>query len=126
MLLPADINGVQILVEVTRSAGTEPTSGRQQTAEKVSDLLERSQKVIEAVAQSISATGLHVAQKASQASQIEIQFGLKFSAQGNIILGGVSAEGTLAVKMIFAQNPVTDPDESFEWHDSDGQKESNE
>ncbi|MDI6098812.1 CU044_2847 family protein [Actinoplanes sp. NEAU-A12] len=122
MLLPAEINGVEVLVEVTKSAGSEPTSGFQRSAEKISDLLDRAQIVIEAIANSISETGQRIAQQASQANQIEIQFGLKFSAQGKIIIGASTAEGSLAVKMIFAQQPRTDSDESFEWHASNDGK----
>ncbi|MFI9639417.1 CU044_2847 family protein [Micromonospora sp. NPDC051925] len=42
-----------------------------------------------------------VADQAGKPDQLELQFGVKFSAQGKIVLGSASAEGNISVKVIY-------------------------
>jgi hypothetical protein len=106
MLLPVDLNGVSIFVEAAPIGGTEPTSGRGRGVDRVSDMLSNAQTVIEEMAVSVMETGRRICSRATNPDQLEIQFGLKFAAQGSIIMASASTEASLVVKIVFTPRPA--------------------
>ena len=42
-----------------------------------------------------------LSEQAVRPDQVEVTFGLKFSAQGNVVLAGASGEATLEVKLSY-------------------------
>ena len=42
-----------------------------------------------------------MSERAVRPDQVEVTFGLKFSAQGNVVLAGASGEATLEVKLSY-------------------------
>lgn len=45
-------------------------------------------------------------QHARRPDQLEVEFGLSFSAKGNVIVAGTEAGATLKVKMVYHANPA--------------------
>ncbi len=46
----------------------------------------------------------HISDRAVRPDQVEVTFGLKFSAHGNVVLAGASGEATLEVKLSYTPN----------------------
>jgi hypothetical protein len=96
------VAGVELLVETTPVAGTEPTSGRLDKAqEAVADAFERAQTAIVAVAESTVRTIGRLGERAARPDEMQVTFGLKFSAQGNVIVAGAAGEATLEVALTY-------------------------
>jgi len=93
---------MDLLVETMPVTGTEPTSGRLDKAqEAVADAFERAQAAIVAVAESTVATIGRLGERAARPDEMQVKFGLKFSAQGNVIVAGAAGEATLEVALIY-------------------------
>ncbi|WP_194904355.1 CU044_2847 family protein [Catenulispora rubra] len=106
--LESDIDGVTVLIETTDSpSGITNTAGRGRSVEAVADAFAASQQAIERIAAQVAATGARIAAKVSAPEQMEIQFGIKFSANGHVILAGIGAEATLNVKLTYARAGVS-------------------
>jgi hypothetical protein len=101
VLVPAEIGGLPVLIEVTKNAGTEPTSAHTKSAERIEDMFTRAQAVIEQVAVSAAEIRGRVASRTEEPDQLEIQFGVKFSAQGQIVIASANAEASLSVKVVY-------------------------
>lgn len=99
--IPVDVGGMEVLVETTRLPGSEPTSiGPGEIAEHVRDAFERAQSAIVDIATS-TVTAMRRAGEAVRPDAMEVEFGLKFSAQGKIVVAGASGEATLKVKLTY-------------------------
>jgi hypothetical protein len=93
---------MDLLVETMPVTGTEPTSGRLDKAqEAVADAFERAQAAIVAVAESTVATIGRLGERAARPDEMQVTFGLKFSAQGNVIVAGAAGEATLEVALTY-------------------------
>ena len=82
-------------------AGTEATSGR--TARAAGSVLEafgRAQDAIVEVAKS-TAEMIEKAGAAAPPDRVEVEFGLKFSASGTVIMAGVAGEANLKVTLSY-------------------------
>jgi hypothetical protein len=100
-LIPVRVGGVEIEVETVPVAGTEPTSGRvSKAAESVADAFGRAQETIIEVARS-TAVMIQRAGDAARPDRVEVEFGLKFSASGGVIMAGVAGEATLKVALSY-------------------------
>jgi Trypsin-co-occurring domain 1 len=107
-LIPVRVGGIEIEVEAVPVAGTEPTSGRvSKAADNVADAFGRAQDTIIEVARS-TAVMIERAGAAARPDRVEVEFGLKFSVSGGVIMAGVAGEATLKVTLGYdvAARPV--------------------
>ncbi len=106
--VPMQVGGMELLVETMPVvvAGTEPTSGKLDKAqEAVADAFERAQSAIVAVAESTVRTIGQLGKRSAHPDEMQVTFGLKFSAQGNVIVAGASGEATLEVALTYRRAP---------------------
>jgi hypothetical protein len=98
------VGDIDLLVETAVVAGTQPTTGRtQKAAERVGDAFTRAQDTIIEVAKS-TAEMIGKTAGAARPDRVEVEFGLKFSANGNVIMAGVAAEASLQVTLSYDIN----------------------
>jgi len=64
-------------------------------------LFDQAKIVIEKVGRLALDSGKSLASSAVRPTQIELQFGIKFAAQGNLIIARGSSEASLAVKVLY-------------------------
>jgi hypothetical protein len=110
-LIPVRVGDIQIEVEAVRVAGTEPTSGRtERAAGSVLEAFTRAQDAILEVARS-TAQMIDRAGAAARPDRVEVEFGLKFSASGTVIMAGVAGEASLKVTLGYdiAVRPAVEP-----------------
>lgn len=104
-VVPTQVGGVELLVEVTPVAGSEPTSAKLDRAHgAVVGAFDRVQESIIAVAESTVNTIKHLATNATHPDEIEVKFGLKFTAQGNVIVAGAAGDASLEVTMTYRRD----------------------
>lgn len=98
-------SGTEVLVETTAVAGSEPTSKLGDTADRVVDVFDRAKTVIMGVAGSTADMVSRIKQGATTTpSKVEVEFGLGFSAKGNVIIAGGQADATVKVKLTYDTN----------------------
>jgi len=98
-LIPVRVGDVVIEVEAVPVAGTEPTSGMaSRAAGNVMEAFGKAQDAIVEVAKS-TAQVIERAGAAARPDRVEVEFGLKLSASGGVIMAGVAGEATLKVTM---------------------------
>ena len=110
-LIPVRVGRVEIEVEAIPVAGTEATSGRvSKAAGNVADAFGRAQETIIEVARS-TAEMIERAGAAARPDRVEVEFGLKFSASGGVVMAGVAGEASLKVTLSYevAGRPVAEP-----------------
>ena len=106
MTIPVQVGGVELLVEATSVAGSQPTSKLEDATDYVKDAFVRAQEaIVEVAASTVEVMGA-AARRAAAPESVEVEFGLKFSAQGNVILAGAAGEATLKVKLTY-ERPVS-------------------
>lgn len=93
--------GVEVLVATVPVAGTEPTSRLGDAGAKAVDAFGRAHEVIVGAAASAVEVLGKLAAEAAQPAKLEIEFGLGFSAKGNVIVAGGSVDATLKVKLTY-------------------------
>jgi len=98
-LIQVRVGDTEIQVEAVVVAGTQPTSGKAaKAAGTVLDAFDRAQDTIIQVAKStaemINRTGTTV-----RPDRMDVEFGLKFTASGGVIMAGVSGEASLTVTL---------------------------
>ena len=98
-LIPVRVGDIEIEVEAVPVAGTEATSGRaEKAAGSVLDAFGRAQDAIIEVARS-TAEMIEKAGAAARPDRVDVEFGLKFSASGGVIMAGVAGEASLKVTL---------------------------
>ena len=110
-LIPVRVGDIEVEVEAVRVAGTEPTSGKAaKAAESVRDAFARAQETIIEVAKS-TAEMIDRAGAAVRPDRVEVEFGLKFTASGGVIMAGVAGEASLTVTLGYdvASRPAAVP-----------------
>jgi len=113
-LIPVRVGDIEIEVEAVPVAGTEPTSGRAvRAAGNALDAFGRAQDTIIEVAKS-TAQMIEKVGTAAPPDRVEVEFGLKFSASGGVIMAGVAGEASLKVTLGYdiASQPVAGPHEA--------------
>jgi Trypsin-co-occurring domain 1 len=104
-VVSVQIGGIEVLVETTPVAGSEPTSAKLDRAhEAVAGAFDRVQTTIMAVAESTVGTISHLAKRSAHPDEMEVKFGLKFTAQGNVIMAGAAGEASLEVTMVYRRD----------------------
>ena len=110
-LIPVRVGDIEIEVEAVPVAGTEATSGRAaKAAGSVLEAFGRAQDAIIEVARS-TAQMIERAGAAARPDRVDVEFGLKFSASGGVIMAGVAGEASLKVTLGYdvAARPVAAP-----------------
>jgi hypothetical protein len=98
-LIVVRVGDVEVEVEAVAASGTEATSGRAaKAAASALDAFNRAQDAIVEVAKS-TAVMIERAGAAARPDRVEVEFGLKFSASGGVIMAGVAGEATLKVTL---------------------------
>jgi hypothetical protein len=114
-LIPVRVGDIEIEVEAVPVAGTEATAGRaSKAAGNALEAFGRAQDVIVEVARS-TAQLIEKAGSAARPDRVEVEFGLKFSASGTVIMAGVAGEASLRVTLGYdtaARSVVPVPAES--------------
>lgn len=102
------VGGVELQVETVAVAGSQPTSTLDRARDAVEDAYVQAQVAIEAVAVSTVDLINRMAKRAAQPDQVEVKFGLKFTAQGGVLVAGVAGEAALEVKLVYGSACVPD------------------
>lgn len=97
------VDGVEVLVETARVAGTEPTSIGNRAQQQLTDAFERAQDTIVALSAKVKGTARQLAERGARPDKIEVEFGLKFTAKGDVIVA--SGSGEVALKVIVGYDP---------------------
>jgi hypothetical protein len=98
-LIPVRVGDIEIQVEAVVPAGTQPTSSKAaKAAGTVLDAFDRAQETIIQVAKS-TAEMIDRAGTAMSPDRVNVEFGLKFTASGGVIIAGVSGEASLTVTL---------------------------
>jgi hypothetical protein len=110
-LIPVRVGDIEIEVEAVPVAGTEATAGRtEKAAGSVLEAFGRAQdaiiEVAKSTAQMIDKTGA-----VARPDRVDVEFGLKFSASGGVIMAGVAGEASLKVTLGYdvSARPATVP-----------------
>lgn len=93
-----NVDGVKLWVETSAVAGSEPTSTR---LDRAGEAFTRAQSAIVAMATATVATIDQLGQRAARPQQVQVKFGLKFTAKGNVIVAEASGEATLEVTLTY-------------------------
>ena len=110
-LIVVRVGDVELAAEAVPVTGTEPTSSKPgKAAEGVLDAFDRAQDAIVEVAKS-TAQMIEKAGAAARPDRVEVEFGLKFSASGGVIIAGVAGEASLKVTLSYdvAARPAGQP-----------------
>lgn len=100
VVVPTEVGGIPVLVEAVAGPGFQQT-GRPKGVEKLQDMFARAEDVIEQLALSAVQIGKRVAAQSAGPDEVEVQFGLKFSTTGDIVIASVGAEASLGVKIVY-------------------------
>jgi hypothetical protein len=93
-VVPVRVGEVDLLVETVLVAGTEPTSGLDKVGDRIVDAFAAAREAIVEVASSTAEVVGQLGQRARRPDQLEVEFGLSFTAKGNVIVvGGEAGEG---------------------------------
>lgn len=120
--VPVRVGEIEVLVEVAPVAGTEPTSlPGQKAMDYVTGAFERAQSAVEEIAVSTARTVGRVGRRVGPPKTVEVEFGLKVSAKGDVIVAGVSGEACLKVTIAYGFGSRN----SAEENESDRNRHSN-
>jgi NTP-dependent ternary system trypsin peptidase co-occuring protein len=104
-LLPVRVGEVDLMIETVPAAGSESTSRLEDAGGRVLDAFDRARDAVVAIATSTAEAIDRLHGQAVRPEQVEVEFGLKFSAQGTVIVAGASGESTLVVKVTYQSSP---------------------
>jgi len=111
-LIPVQVGDIEIQVEAVVPAGTQPTSGGRtaKAAEGVRDAFAKAQETIIEIAKS-TAEMIERAGTTVRPDRVDVEFGLKFTASGGVIVAGVAGEASLTVTLGYdvASRPAAAP-----------------
>ncbi|MEV7988349.1 CU044_2847 family protein [Micromonospora sp. NPDC085948] len=98
------VGAVEVLVEVVPVGGSQQTSARERVDRAVdyaAGAFERAQSAVEEIAVSTARMVGRVTRRVGSPESVEVEFGLKVSAKGDVIVAGASGEASLKVKIIY-------------------------
>ena len=97
--MPTRIGDVEVLVETSLVPGSERTSGSGSPADRVVHAFDEAERAITELAARLAGTVADLGKRGTRPDGVEVQFGLKFSAQGKVIFAAASAEASLQVTL---------------------------
>ena len=104
-MLVVRVGEVDLLVEPSISAGSQPTSRVGDAAAWALDAFERAQDSIVQVAVSTAGMIGRAAARGVRPDHVQVAFGLKFSAQGDVFVAKASGEASLTVTLTYDAKP---------------------
>lgn len=99
--IPVRVGDVDLLVEAELVAGTEPTSRIDSAVDRVGDAYARAQDAIVEIATSTAESIRKATARAARPDGVEIEFGLKFTVRGDVIMASAAGEATLKVRLTY-------------------------
>ncbi|MEU4424118.1 CU044_2847 family protein [Actinoplanes sp. NPDC024001] len=98
-VVPVEFAGVEILVQATpvNVVGSEPTSA----ASQVKDAYERAEAAVLGVAESVAGTIDRLIKSGRQPREVQVEFGLNVSLEGNVLMAKGKAGAALAVTLTY-------------------------
>lgn len=103
---PIQVGDIELLVETVPVAGSEEISRVDEAIGRAGAAFSQAQAAIVEVATSIVAVIEETAVKAARPDSLVVEFGLEFSAKGNVIIAGASGGATLKVTLTYSRNVV--------------------
>lgn len=100
-VVPLRVGGTEVLVETSVVAGSEPTSALDRAGHRVVDAFDRAEDAILGIADSVVATIGRLGERAARPDRVEVEFGLKFSVSGSVIVAQGGGEATLRVLLSY-------------------------
>lgn len=103
-VVPMRVGEVDLLVETVLVAGTESTSGisgLDRVGGRIADAFAQARRAIVEVASSTAEVLEKLGNRTRRLEKLEIEFGLSFSAKGNVIVVDGESGATLRVKVIY-------------------------
>lgn len=100
-VIPVRVGETELLVEAVPLAGSEPTSRLGDAGDQVIDAFGRAFDAVVEIASSAAGAITRLGQRGARPEQVQVEFGLKFSAQGNVIVAGASGEATLLLRVTY-------------------------
>lgn len=100
-VVPIRIGETELLIETTTVGGTEPTSRLGEASKCAVDAFMRAQTAIVDIAYTTMQSIERMSELAARPNSLEVEFALKFSAQGNVIVAAGSGEAALKVKLSY-------------------------
>ncbi|MGC4746877.1 CU044_2847 family protein [Micromonospora sp. DT201] len=100
---------MELQVEVTRPVGFEETGRSEKVRDAVRDAFDRAQDAIVAVATSTVDTITQLGEQSLRPDEVQVKFGLKFSATGSVVVAGVSSEATIEVALTYRASAAHQP-----------------
>ncbi|GIJ26737.1 hypothetical protein Vqi01_18990 [Micromonospora qiuiae] len=110
VVLPVTVAGVELQVEVARPVGSEEIGRGEMVRDAVTDAFDRAQDAIVAVAASTVGTIAQLGKQSLRPDEVQVKFGLKFSASGSVIIAGASSEATMEVALTYRAAAEHQPD----------------
>lgn len=92
---------MELQVEVTRPVGSEETGPSERVRDTVVDAFDRARDAIVAIAASTVDTITQLGNQSLRPDEVQVKFGLKFTAKGNVVVAGVSSEATMEVALTY-------------------------
>lgn len=106
--IPVRVGDIEVLVETAPMVGTETTSKVGEAIEAASEAFARAQSTIVEIAASTAEVLKQAAARAARPEHTSVEFGLKFSAKGQVIVAGAAGEATLKVTLSYDKpSPVS-------------------
>lgn len=110
VVVETEVGGIPVLVEAVAGPGFQQTGSSKPVA-KLQGMFTRAEAVIEQLALTAVRIGERVAAQSARPDEVEVQFGLKFSATGDIVIASAGAEASLGVKVVYRdRTPGKGPD----------------
>jgi hypothetical protein len=104
-VIPVRIGDNEILVQTVPVAGSEPTSRLGTARDRAVGAFDRARQSIMSVAEATVDMAAELSRRSARPEKVEVEFGLKFTAQGNVIVAGGSGEAALLVRLTFPGTP---------------------
>lgn len=96
------VGDVEVLVETVTIAGTESTSAIDSVGEKAEEMFGRAKEAIVAFGEStVDVIKKLAASPVARPRSVEVEFGLGFTAKGNIVVAGAETNVSLRVKLVY-------------------------
>ncbi|MEU7614388.1 CU044_2847 family protein [Micromonospora sp. NPDC049204] len=99
--VPVRVGDVEVLLEVVSVAGSQQTSAAGRATDYVADAFERALSTVEEIAVSTARTVGRIGRRVGSPELVEVEFGVKVSAKGDVIVAGASGEASLKVKIVY-------------------------
>ncbi|MEU2062390.1 CU044_2847 family protein [Streptomyces sp. NPDC013455] len=111
-ILPTRVGDVELFVETIPVAGSESTSRLSDAGDRVVNAFDRARDALVEIAASAADAVHRLGQRAARPESLEIEFGLKFSAQGNVVVAGAASEASLLVRVVYdaSRTPTQAPE----------------